>query len=214
MFERFTDRARRAIVTAQEESRALHHTYIGPEHLLLAVTNPEIGGLGVRMLTDLGITREQVRDQLGLVADPELEPPRGHIPFTPEAKKTLELSLREALQLSDSHIGTEHLVLGLIRQDEGPAARALRELGADLNSARIKLFRLRPEMPGAVRVARAGGLGSEADEEPDLLGDRVEPMRADLDGLRQEVSRLRGLLERHNIDPDEDDAAGEDGAGG
>jgi ATP-dependent Clp protease ATP-binding subunit ClpC len=208
MFERFTDRARRTIVQAQEESRALHHTYIGPEHILLALMH-EGGGLGRRVLTELGITEERVRDQLGLTMDPEVESPPGHIPFTPQAKKTLELSLREALQLSDSHIGTEHILLGLIRQDEGRAAQALQELGADLETARAQMLALRPEVFGEVRVAqrpRAGeGLGEGLDEGLDEAR-RAEAVQAENETLRQEVSRLRELLQRHSIDPDEDSA--------
>src|SRR6202012_937712 len=103
-FGRVTDRARRTIVQAQEESRALHHTHSGPEHILLALVREDDGrGSGRRVLADLGITEAGVRDQLGLAVDPEAESPTGHIPFTPQAKKTLELSLREALQLGDSH---------------------------------------------------------------------------------------------------------------
>jgi ATP-dependent Clp protease ATP-binding subunit ClpC len=202
MFERFTDRARRTIVQAQEESRALHHTYIGPEHILLALMGNS-GGSGRRVLLDMGITRERVRDQLGLTMGPAGELPTGHIPFTPQAKKTLELSLREALELSDSHIGTEHILLGLIRQDEGQAADALRELGVSLDAARAQMLQLRPEAFGEVLVARS----PRADEDPGELG-RAEAatLRAENDALRQEVSRLRALLGQHEIDPDEGSA--------
>jgi ATP-dependent Clp protease ATP-binding subunit ClpA len=200
MFERFTDRARRTIVQAQEESRALHHNHIGPEHILLALVH-EGGGLGLRVLTDLGITEEKVRDQLGLTVNQELDPPPGHIPFTPLAKQTLELSLREALQLSDSHIGTEHILLGLIRQDEGAAASALQELGMDLDAARVRVIRLRPEVFSEVRVAQRARAGGEPDE-PGRA--EAETMRAENEALRQEVGRLRALLQQHEVDPDED----------
>ena len=188
MFEKFTDRARLVIVQAQEESRALRYTYVGPEHILLALMRG--GGMAVHVLTDQGITEDRVRDQLGLTVQAGLVPPTGHIPFTPGAKKTLELSLREALQLGDSYIGTEHLLLGLIRQDEGPAAQALRELGVDLDTTRAEIIRLHPEMPTTVKVAK-------------VLGEPDGPVQAEVASLREEISRLRALLRRHQIDPDE-----------
>jgi ATP-dependent Clp protease ATP-binding subunit ClpC len=196
MFEKFTDKARLVIVRAQEESRALRYTYVGTEHILLALMHGR--GTAVHVLTDQGITEDRVRDQLGLTVQAGLVPPTGHIPFTPQAKKTLELSLREALQLGDSHIGTEHLLLGLIRQDEGPAARALRELGANLDTARAEIIRLHPEMPTAVQVAK-------------VLGEPDEPVRAEVESLREEIGRLRALLRRHHIDPDEDSGPREGG---
>jgi ATP-dependent Clp protease ATP-binding subunit ClpA len=202
MFEKFTDRARLVIVQAQEESRALRYTYVGPEHILLALMRG--GGMAVQVLTDQGITEDRVRDQLGLTVQAGLVPPTGHIPFTPGAKKTLELSLREALQLGDSYIGTEHLLLGLIRQDEGPAAQALRELGVDLDTTRAEIIRLHPEMPTTVKVAK-------------VLGEPDEPVRAEVESLREEISRLRALLRRHQIDPGEGggpDEGGRPGEGG
>jgi ATP-dependent Clp protease ATP-binding subunit ClpC len=200
MFEKFTDKARLVIVRAQEESRALRYTYVGPEHILLALMRDD-RGMAVHVLTDQGITEDRVRDQLGLTVQAGLVPPTGHIPFTPRAKKTLELSLRESRQLGDSHIGTEHLLLGLIRQDEGPAAQALRELGADLDTARAEIIRLHPEMPTTVKTAKVFG-------EPD------EPVRAEVESLREEITRLRALLRRHQIDPDEDSGPGEGGRPG
>ncbi len=214
MFERFTDRARRTIVQAQEESRALRHDYIGPEHILLALVH-EGQGLGLRMLTDLGITEDRVRDQLNLTANTDHDPPSGHIPFTPQAKQTLELSLREALQLGDRHIGTEHILLGLIRQDEGPATDALQKLGVTLDEARIQMIRLRPAGSGRTRVATEPGEPGEivqALDEP--LRPEAESMRAGVESLRQEIGRLRALLQRHGIDPDEDADPGENGGAG
>ena len=221
MFERFTDRARRTIVQAQEESRALRHNHIGPEHILLALVH-EGQGLGLRILTDLGITEDLVRDQLNLTANTDRDPPGGHIPFTPQAKQTLELSLREALQLGDRHIGTEHILLGLIRQDEGPATDALQKLGVTLDEARIQMIRLRPAGAGGTRVATAPGEGGEPGEPGEIvqaldepLRPEAESMRAGVESLRQEIGRLRALLERHGIDPDEDAGPDEqDGAGG
>lgn len=204
MFERFTDRARRTIVQAQEESRALHHNHIGPEHILLAlVREGDGGGSGRRVLTDMGITEARVRDQLGLAVDPEVESPTGHIPFTPQAKKTLELSLREALQLGDPHIGTEHILLGLIRQDDGLASDALRDLGVDLDTARARLIQLQSEAFGEGLVARPLRAGEGLDEPQRVT---AETMQGEVAALRQEVSRLRALLQRHSIDPDEDSA--------
>jgi ATP-dependent Clp protease ATP-binding subunit ClpC len=211
MFEKFTDRARLVIVQAQEESRALRYTYVGPEHILLALMRG--GGMAVQVLTDQGITEDRVRDQLGLTVQAGLVTPTGHIPFTPGAKKTLELSLREALQLGDSYIGTEHLLLGLIRQEEGPAAQALRELGVDLDTTRAEIIRLHPEMPTTVKVAKVLGEPDEPDE----------PVQAEVASLREEISRLRALLRRHQIDPDEgggpdegdgSDEGGDPGEGG
>ena len=189
MFEKFTDKARLVIVRAQEESRALNHDHVGTEHILLALVHDN-RGTAAHVLTALGISEGRVREQLNLSVRDGQDPPSGHVPFTPRAKKTLELSLREARQLGDSHIGTEHLLLGLIRQDEGPAAQALRELGADLDTARTEIIRLHPEMPTTVEVAK-------------VLGEPDEPVRAEVESLREEISRLRALLRRHQIDPDE-----------
>jgi ATP-dependent Clp protease ATP-binding subunit ClpC len=198
MFEKFTDKARLVIVRAQEESRALNHDHVGTEHILLALVH-DGRGTAVHVLTDLGISEGRVRDQLNLSVRDDQDPPSGHIPFTPRAKKALELSLREALQLGDSYIGTEHLLLGLIRQDEGPAAQALRELGANLDTARAEIIRLHPEMPTTVQVAK-------------VLGEPDEPVRAEVESLREEIGRLRALLRRHHIDPDEDSSPGEGGS--
>ena len=201
MFERFTDRARRTIVQAQEESRALNHNHIGPEHILLALMN-ESKGMASQIMTGLGLSQERVRDQLGLTVHPEVESPTGRIPFTPQAKETLELSLRESLQLGDTYIGTEHILFGLIRQGESEAADALRELGVDLDTARARMIELR-EAYGQVRVARRPQAGEGLDE-PEAAG--ADTMRAEVHALRVEVSRLRALLEEHGINPDEDSA--------
>jgi ATP-dependent Clp protease ATP-binding subunit ClpC len=158
MFEKFTDRARLVIVQAQEESRALHHDHVGTEHILLALMHSR--GMAVHVLTAMGITEDQARQHLDLALRPGQDSPSGHVPFTPQAKKSLELSLREAMQLGDSYIGTEHLLLGLIREDEGSAAQALRELGADLDTARAEIIRLRRDEdrgPGEVGSSREGG---------------------------------------------------------
>jgi ATP-dependent Clp protease ATP-binding subunit ClpC len=132
MFERFTDRARRVVVLAQEEARMLSHNYIGTEHILLGLIH-EGEGVAAKALESLGISLEAVRAQVEEIIGQGQQAPSGHIPFTPRAKKVLELSLREALQLGHNYIGTEHILLGLIREGEGVAAQVLVKLGADLN---------------------------------------------------------------------------------
>jgi ATP-dependent Clp protease ATP-binding subunit ClpA len=130
MFERFTDRARRVVVLAQEEARLLNHNYIGTEHLLLGLIH-EGEGVAAKALERFGISLEAVRVQVQETIGQGQTTPTGHIPFTPRAKKVLELSLREALQLGHNYIGTEHLLLGLIREGEGVAAQVLTAVGAD-----------------------------------------------------------------------------------
>ncbi|CAB4569905.1 MAG: AAA domain-containing protein [Actinobacteria bacterium] len=141
MFERFTDRARRVVVLAQEEARMLNHNYIGTEHILLGLIH-EGEGVAAKSLESLEIRLEQVRAQVEEIIGPGQQAPSGHIPFTPRAKKVLELSLREALQLGHNYIGTEHILLGLIREGEGVAAQVLVKLGADLHRVRQQVIQL------------------------------------------------------------------------
>ena len=141
MFERFTDRARRVVVLAQEEARLLNHNYIGTEHILLGLIH-EGEGVAAKALESLGISLEKVRQQVEEIIGAGQSPPSGHIPFTPRAKKVLELSLREALQLGHNYIGTEHILLGLIREGEGVAAQVLVKLGADLGRVRQQVIQL------------------------------------------------------------------------
>src|SRR6476619_773616 len=141
MFERFTDRARRVVVLAQEEARMLNHNYIGTEHILLGLIH-EGEGVAAKALESLGISLEAVRQQVEEIIGQGQQAPSGHIPFTPRAKKVLELSLREALQLGHNYIGTEHILLGLIREGEGVAAQFLVKLGADLNKVRQQVIQL------------------------------------------------------------------------
>ncbi|CAM3477604.1 ATP-dependent Clp protease ATP-binding subunit [Tsukamurella hominis] len=141
MFERFTDRARRVVVLAQEEARMLNHNYIGTEHILLGLIH-EGEGVAAKALESLGISLEGVRSQVEEIIGQGQQAPSGHIPFTPRAKKVLELSLREALQLGHNYIGTEHILLGLIREGEGVAAQVLVKLGADLNRVRQQVIQL------------------------------------------------------------------------
>ena len=159
MFERFTDRARRVVVLAQEEARLLNHNYIGTEHLLLGLIH-EGEGIAAEALQSLGISLEAVRAQVEEIIGQGQSAPTGHIPFTPRAKKVFELSLREALQLGHNYIGTEHLLLGLIREGEGVAAQVLVKLGADLARVRQQVVQLlssyaRGEAPAEQAGARA-----------------------------------------------------------
>ncbi len=175
MFERFTDRARRVVVLAQEEARLLNHNYIGTEHILLGLIH-EGEGVAAKALESLSISLEAVRSQVEDIIGQGGSSPSGHIPFTPRAKKVLELSLREALQLGHNYIGTEHILLGLIREGEGVAAQVLVKLGADLSRVRQQVIQLlsgysgpsqggsgAAESPGGGKTsATSGGAGGEA----------------------------------------------------
>ena len=171
MFERFTDRARRVVVLAQEEARLLNHNYIGTEHILLGLIH-EGEGVAAKALESLGISLQAVRDQVEEIIGQGGSSPSGHIPFTPRAKKVLELSLREALQLGHNYIGTEHILLGLIREGEGVAAQVLTKLGADLSRVRQQVIQLLSGYSGAEgtgaesgrkdRATAGGGSGDSA----------------------------------------------------
>ncbi|MGL5930675.1 MAG: ATP-dependent Clp protease ATP-binding subunit [Dermatophilaceae bacterium] len=155
MFERFTDRARRVVVLAQEEARGLNHNYIGTEHILLGLIH-EGEGVASKALESLGISLEAVREQVQEIIGQGQQAPTGHIPFTPRAKKVLELSLREALQLGHNYIGTEHILLGLIREGEGVAAQVLVKLGADLSRVRQQVIQLISGYQGGKEGAAQG----------------------------------------------------------
>jgi ATP-dependent Clp protease ATP-binding subunit ClpC len=169
MFERFTDRARRVVVLAQEEARMLNHNYIGTEHILLGLIH-EGEGVAAKALESLGISLEGVREQVEEIIGQGQTAPAGHIPFTPRAKKVLELSLREALQLGHNYIGTEHILLGLIREGEGVAAQVLQKLGADLNRVRTQVIQLLSGYAGGEsgqtggQPSKAGVSGGSADD--------------------------------------------------
>jgi len=199
MFERFTDRARRVIVLAQEEARMLYHGYIGTEHILLGLIH-EGDGVAARALESLGIRLDAVRQQVEEIIGQGEQAPTGHIPFTPRAKKVLELAQREALQLGHEYIGTEHILLGLIREGDGVAAQVLVKLGADLNRVRQRVILLiggkQPEQGRGVGVR-----GTEAQARLDAVEGRLAaleqrvgagPDTADLD---EQIERVRG--ERH-----------------
>ena len=141
MFERFTERARQVVVFAQDEARLLRHNYIGTEHLLLGLIREE-EGVAARVLDSLGIALEPVRDQVERIIGLGDEAMSGQVPFTPRAKKVLELALREALALGHNYIGTEHVLLGIVREGEGVANRILVDLGADAEKLRNEVVRL------------------------------------------------------------------------
>ena len=155
MFERFTDRARRVVVLAQEEARMLNHNYIGTEHILLGLIH-EGEGVAAKALEALNISLEGVRAQVEEIIGQGQQAPSGHIPFTPRAKKVLELSLREALQLGHNYIGTEHILLGLIREGEGVAAQVLVKLGADLIRVRQQVIQLLSGYQGKEAATSSG----------------------------------------------------------
>ncbi|GAA1722581.1 ATP-dependent Clp protease ATP-binding subunit [Propioniferax innocua] len=158
MFERFTDRARRVVVLAQDEARNLNHNYIGTEHILLGLI-AEGEGVAARALESMDISLDAVREQVEEIIGHGQQSPTGHIPFTPRAKKVLELSLREALQLNHQYIGTEHILLGLIREGEGVAAQVLVKLGADLGRVRNTVLQLLSGFQGGKGEGAAVGGG-------------------------------------------------------
>ena len=154
MFERFTDRARNVVVLAQQEARLLKHNYIGTEHILLGLVR-ESDGLAAKALEALGIGLEAVREQVEEIIGRGQKSPSGHISFTPRGKKVLELSLREALQFGHNYIGTEHILLGIIREGEGVAAQVLVNLSGDLKTVRQQVIQLLKEKPTTEELPQA-----------------------------------------------------------
>jgi ATP-dependent Clp protease ATP-binding subunit ClpC len=156
VFERFTDRARRVVVLAQEEARLLNHAYIGTEHILLGLMAEE-ESIAARALTQLGVDLDQVRDAVEEIIGTGTEPAPGQIPFTPRAKKVLELSLRESIGLSHNYIGTEHILLGIVREGEGVANQVLERYGVGTREIRatvISLLGFDPTMQSAPPSSR------------------------------------------------------------
>jgi ATP-dependent Clp protease ATP-binding subunit ClpC len=162
VFERFTDRARRVVVLAQGEARMLDHNYIGTEHLLLGLIH-EGEGVAFKALESLGISLAEVRGDVEEIIGRGQIAPTGHIPFTPRAKKVLELSLREALQLGHNYIGTEHILLGLVREGEGVAAQVLEKRGADLNRVRQAVIEFLSGYVGGTKRGRRAASGETAE---------------------------------------------------
>jgi ATP-dependent Clp protease ATP-binding subunit ClpC len=210
MFERFTDRARRVVVLAQEEARLLNHNYIGTEHLLLGLIH-EGEGVAAKALESLGISLEAVRQQIEEIIGQGQQAPSGHIPFTPRSKTVFELSLREALQMGHSHIGTEHLLLGLVREGEGVAAAVLVKMGADLNRVRQQVIQLladnrgkEPAAEDAPPLSAAGGRAESASSTSLVLDQfgrnltqgaregRLDPVI----GREKEIERVMQVLSR------------------
>ncbi|MBY5160958.1 ATP-dependent Clp protease ATP-binding subunit [Salsipaludibacter albus] len=206
MFERFTDRARRVVVLAQEEARMLNHNYIGTEHILLGLIH-EGEGVAAKALESLNISLEDVREQVSEIIGKGQTSPAGHIPFTPRAKKVLELSLREALQLGHNYIGTEHILLGLIREGEGVAAQVLQKLGADLNRVRQQTIQLLSggaseggDKAGA-GVGPSSGASKEGSTVLDQFGRNLTQAARDgeldpLIGRHREIERVMQVLSR------------------
>ncbi|HEV8557441.1 MAG TPA: ATP-dependent Clp protease ATP-binding subunit [Actinophytocola sp.] len=204
MFERFTDRARRVVVLAQEEARMLNHNYIGTEHILLGLIH-EGEGVAAKALESLGIALEGVRQQVEEIIGQGQHAPSGHIPFTPRAKKVLELSLREALQLGHNYIGTEHILLGLIREGEGVAAQVLVKLGADLNRVRQQVLQLLSGYQHGKETEGAGGGRGEGTPSSSLVLDQfgrnltASAREGKLDpviGRAKEIERVMQVLSR------------------
>ncbi|WP_300011999.1 ATP-dependent Clp protease ATP-binding subunit [Pseudonocardia sp.] len=204
MFERFTDRARRVVVLAQEEARMLNHNYIGTEHILLGLIH-EGEGVAAKALESLGIALEGVRQQVEEIIGQGQQAPSGHIPFTPRAKKVLELSLREALQLGHNYIGTEHILLGLIREGEGVAAQVLVKLGADLNRVRQQVLQLLSGYQGKEPAEGTSGGRGEGTPSSSLVLDQFgrnltqQAREGKLDpviGREKEIERVMQVLSR------------------
>ncbi len=203
MFDRFTDRARRVIVLAQDEARMLNHNYIGTEHILLGLIH-EGEGVAAKALEALGISLEAVREQVEEIIGQGQQAPTGHIPFTPRAKKVLELSMREALQINHPYIGTEHILLGLIREGEGVAAQVLIKLGADLNRVRNQVLQLLSGFQGkeaATAGAPESGPAQQGSSILDQFGRNLTQAAREnkLDpviGREKEIERVMTVLSR------------------
>src|ERR1700746_3691183 len=208
MFERFTERARQVVVLAQEEARTLKHNYIGTEHILLGLLREE-EGLAARVLESLDITVERVRAQVVRIVGSGEEVTSGQIPFTPRAKKVLELALREALSLGPHYIGTEHILLGLVRENEGVAARILLDFDADSEKIRNEVIRMlsgpgsrqRGSGSGASGGPAAAGEGKKSSKLLDQFGRTLTKLAADgkLDpvvGRETEIERIMQILSR------------------
>jgi ATP-dependent Clp protease ATP-binding subunit ClpC len=210
MFERFTERARQVVVLAQEEARTLKHNYIGTEHILLGLLREE-EGLAARVLESLDITVERVRAQVVRIVGSGEEVTSGQIPFTPRAKKVLELALREALSLGHNYIGTEHILLGLVRENEGVAARILLDFDADSEKIRNEVIRMLSGPGGRRQGQGAGSGGSGSSGAPgegkksskllDQFGRNLTKLAAEgkLDpvvGRETEIERIMQILSR------------------
>jgi ATP-dependent Clp protease ATP-binding subunit ClpC len=194
MFERFTDRARRVVVLAQEESQRLSHNYIGSEHLLLGLL-AEREGVAARALESLNVTLTAAREQVEEIIGPGQQTPRGHIPFTPRAKKILELALREALTMGSEVIDTEHLLLGLIDEGDGVGAQILQRLGATAQAVREAVARLISADPEAAEVTGPGSEPRAVSVGRRVLT-RVDAL-TEVKDLLASIDRRLSAIERH-----------------
>ncbi|HSI92266.1 MAG TPA: Clp protease N-terminal domain-containing protein [Jiangellaceae bacterium] len=191
VFEKFTDRARRVVVLAQEEARMLNHSHIGTEHILLGVVR-EGEGVGAKALESQGISLETIRREVeGIIGHGE-QAEGGQIPFTTRAKKVLELSLRESLQLGHDYIGTEHLLLGLIREGDGVAAQVLDRLGASEGDVRQQVIRLLADEGAAesTEVPRGTSPEQETSREGEVRGEVIDLLREIIERLERIEQRL------------------------
>ena len=195
MFERFTDKARQAVVLAQEEARRLGHPEVGPEHLLLGLLAVDGESAATGALTGLGIPLDDLRREVEERIGRGEGAPSGHLPFASANKKVLELSLREALQLGHNYIGTEHILLGLIREGESGAAQVLAGRGADLDA-------VRREVVGQLAAGAGDRAAATKPSKEGLIAD-IEALYEEIVRLYREVHRLTELLRRHGIEPDE-----------
>jgi ATP-dependent Clp protease ATP-binding subunit ClpC len=206
MFERFTDRARNVVVLAQDEARLLNHNYIGTEHILLGLIH-EGEGVAAKALDLLGISLAAVRQQVEEIIGRGQQAPSGHIPFTPRAKKVLELSLREALQLGHNYIGTEHILLGLIHEGEGVAAQVLVKLGGNLDRVRQQVIALEQENPtteelspaarrrtGRTHTSAAAEAFAHAERESAVMAAKLEEILSRLDSISGRLAAIEHAL--------------------
>jgi ATP-dependent Clp protease ATP-binding subunit ClpC len=217
MFERFTDRARRVVVLAQEEARLLDHNYIGPEHILLGLIH-EGTGIAARALEGLGLSLDAARQQTEERAGRGKEAQSGHIPFTPKAKRMLELSLREALILGHNYIGTEHILLGILREGDNVATEVLVGMGTDLNQVRQEVMKLvrageagegTPGAAGPVAAARTPRAAVSLDFVLGELRDTLAGIAERLTAIERHLGMTVGAREAGG--PPDDEAAGPGG---
>jgi ATP-dependent Clp protease ATP-binding subunit ClpA len=206
MFEKFSDRARRVVVLSQEEARLLNHDYIGTEHILLGLIH-EGDGVAAKALESLGIGLEAVRHQVEEIIGQGGSPPGEQIPFTPRAKKVLELSLREAIQLGHNYIGTEHILLGLLREGEGVACQVLVKLGADLPKTRARVLQLMQEGGGERPVRLSADLTAVLDEASRAAESQgvpeVMPIHLFLAAVERPDGAAGRMLQMVGVDPEE-----------
>ena len=190
MFERFTSRSRRVVVLAQEEARLLNHNYIGTEHVLLGLIR-EGEGVGARALTSIGVSLDGVRHDVQRLIGRGAGSPRGHIPFTPRAKTVLEYALREALALGHNYIGTEHILLGLVREGEGVAAQVLIARGVELATLRqavLDLLASPPPKPSDVEASEW------PEPQPDEVAIRLRAIEITLEHVVERLDAIESRL--------------------